>query len=114
MMITPWTVYWITILDSLSCGLFIFGVMGIAIGFGGYSLSENYRTDKPKNPKFFRFVYFGIFLLVVDMFLPATKDMAAILVIPKIANNQKVQAIPSKILDLATEWLDALKPKETK
>ena len=53
--------------------------------------------------------FFGIFLFVVNVFVPSTKDAAAILLVPKIVNNEKVAAIPSKVLDLANDWLDALK-----
>ena len=54
----------------------------------------------------------GFVSLVIFTLIPTEKDIATIIVIPKIVNNEKVQQIPSKILDLATDWLDALKPKK--
>lgn len=53
-------------------------------------------------------------LLTVGVFLPTTKQAAAIIVLPKIINNQQVQEIPNKILDLGLEWLEELKPKKEK
>ena len=39
--------------------------------------------------------------------------MAAIIVVPKIVNNAKIQALPDKLLDFGTEWLEELKPSKT-
>lgn len=38
--------------------------------------------------------------------------MAAIMIVPKIVNNEKVQTIGNKIYDLAAEWMDELAPKK--
>ena len=41
--------------------------------------------------------------------------MCAIKVIPLVANDETVQELPSKVVELADEWLDELRPKtETK
>lgn len=44
------------------------------------------------------------------MLVPTTQQMAAILVIPKVINNVRVQALPEKVLGLAEAWIDKLKP----
>jgi hypothetical protein len=36
--------------------------------------------------------------------------MAAILIIPKIANSEKVEKIGNGLYDLAVEWMNELKP----
>jgi hypothetical protein len=48
--------------------------------------------------------------ILVLAFTPSTKQMAAIMIVPKIANNEKVQTIGNKVYDLAVEWMDELKP----
>ena len=45
------------------------------------------------------------------MFVPTTKEMCAIKLVPMIANDEQVQELPNKVVDLANEWLDELKPK---
>lgn len=49
-------------------------------------------------------------------FLPSTKQMAAIVVIPKIANSEGLNKLGENIIDLANEWMEELKPvkKEVK
>jgi len=44
--------------------------------------------------------------------IPTTKQMACIVVLPKIINDEQVREIPSKIVDLADSWIDELKPKQ--
>jgi hypothetical protein len=44
--------------------------------------------------------------------VPSTAQMAAIVVVPRIVNNEKVQTVGNKIYDLAVEWLDELRPKK--
>ncbi len=45
-------------------------------------------------------------------FIPSTKQMAAIMIVPKIVNNEKVQTIGNKVYDLAVEWMEELKPNK--
>lgn len=53
-----------------------------------------------------------IFLALLRTILPSTKQLAVIYVVPPIINNESVQKIPGKMLNLAEEWLDELKPKK--
>ena len=43
------------------------------------------------------------------MFVPSTKQMAAIYVVPAIANNEKMQNIGNKTLDISNQLLDLTK-----
>ena len=49
---------------------------------------------------------------LVAAFVPTTRQMAAIVMVPKIANNEKVQAAGNKLYDLAVEWMDELRPRK--
>lgn len=44
--------------------------------------------------------------------IPSTAQMAAIVVVPRIVNNEKVQTVGNRLYDLAAEWLDELRPKK--
>ncbi|MBP5784489.1 MAG: hypothetical protein J6W16_02760 [Methanobrevibacter sp.] len=45
------------------------------------------------------------------MFIPTTKEMAAIYIIPKIMNNENLNNIGNEMLNLANEWIKELHPK---
>lgn len=47
-------------------------------------------------------------------FIPTTKELAAIVVIPKIANSESVQGIGQSIVDLAKDWMAELRPQDVK
>jgi hypothetical protein len=51
-------------------------------------------------------------LAIGSLFIPTTKQMCVIKVLPVIANNEDVQKLPDKVVDLANDWLDELKPKK--
>jgi hypothetical protein len=50
--------------------------------------------------------------LAISAFVPSTRQMAAIMIVPKIANSEKVQTIGNKVYDLAVEWMEELKPNK--
>ena len=45
-----------------------------------------------------------------SMFIPTTKDCAAMYVIPKIANSQTVKELGPLAVEKAKQWLDGLAP----
>lgn len=51
---------------------------------------------------------------VLNAFIPTTRGAAAIVIVPAIANSEKVQTVGNKLYDLAAEWLDELRPKKEK
>lgn len=51
---------------------------------------------------------------VLETLIPTTREMAAIVMVPAIVNNEKVQLVGNRLYDLAAEWLDELKPKKGK
>lgn len=54
------------------------------------------------------------FIVSISAFtlIPSTKQIAAILTIPPIVNNEKVQDLPGSLLDLGIEWLEELRPEK--
>lgn len=118
MTLSPWMLYWIMRLDDfctfLTMTFVLSALVTIVLFFRAIGFPDEPEWFPDKSRVFFKFLALTMGLMLFGSFLPSSKEMAAILVVPKIVNNQKVQAIPSKILDLANAWLDALKPKEAK
>ena len=53
------------------------------------------------------------FLLQLSLaFLPTAKEMAAIIVVPRIANSESIQQLGDGIVNLAQEWMKELAPKK--
>lgn len=46
--------------------------------------------------------------------VPTTKEMAAIIVIPKVANSESVQGLGEGVVELAKAWMQELKPDKVK
>lgn len=51
-------------------------------------------------------ILFGVVCVAGHLVTPSTKQMAAILIAPKIINNESIQELPSNLLKLANEWVE--------
>lgn len=117
MEITHGLLYWITRLDTIKeiigcielIGLVVFGC---ALFFGGMLIGDAVMLNDPDR-KILLFIgkkvipwVAGILLFfsVLDVILPTTKEMAAVIVVPKIVNNEKLNMAGHKLVDLAIEW----------
>lgn len=108
MEISPWLIYWLMQLDKI-CDLvhFIafFGplVMTILIVMRtvwkidehSYSSERAYNATTPISKPFYVFV---TIFLILNTFMPNTKTVAAMILVPPIVNNEQVQQIPDDIL----------------
>lgn len=110
--LTPWTVYWITRLDSLKWvaeGVAVSSMLAL-VGMGVACA----LTEGDAWPLLRKWVRVGgaafLFAMAAYAAVPTTKEMCAILVIPAIAQNEDVQALGSEIPLLAREWLQELRP----
>lgn len=134
MNITPSMIYWLTRLDEFS---FLFGIIFVCIVIvalvnviGGFIALDSYSTDKLYNRpewlaeskhnikvRFGRAVKLALVALlvgVINSFIPSTKQAAAIIVIPKIANSEIVAEMgdtAKELVGLAKSWLIELKPQ---
>lgn len=126
-MITESFIYWITRFDhlynfldgiSIICTILTtICISGFIITFIGKYVDpyENVRETLANLNKLlgkYSIVCFVLISLVnlSLVFLPTTKEIAAVYVIPKIANNEKMQNIGSELIDLAQDWLKELHP----
>lgn len=113
-MITESTIYWITRLDGLKSGAEGFGMALVIIFVVAliFSCMARFADEIERATKFV--ITFSILsflsglLLFSSAFIPTTKEMCAIKIIPIVANDENIQEIPKKVVDLANEWIDEL------
>lgn len=126
-MITGSEIYWITRLDSLKGILEAVGVILCIVGGIGFIMSTIiYFLAKSDDEKEIMqgcgsAIRWAILVISISFvfslawaFTPTTKEMCVIKVIPVIANNKGVQELPNKVVELANEWMEELKPKKEK
>ena len=134
MNITPSMIYWLTRLDEFGILLGIVFVciviVSLANVIGGFIAMDAASTDQLYNhpdrlaeDKYNIKVRFGravkcafvaLLVGVVNSFIPSTKQAAAIIVIPKIANSEVVAEMgdtAKELVGLAKSWLIELKPQ---
>lgn len=111
-MITPMQMYWLLKLDDIrvlcafSAAIVIFATI---ISLGIYNDAEDKGTKKIAIASFVLGLFgCGLFSSALT-FLPSTKQMATIYVVPAIANNEKIQQIGGKTLDISNQLLDLTK-----
>jgi membrane-bound ClpP family serine protease len=104
-MIDGWTIYWITILDRIQLVVMTIGI--IYLIFGLLHLLEGEQRKQAITLLMLSLMCFNVFI-----FIPSTGDMAAIYVIPAIANSEEVQGESTEIYGLAKEWLRQQVDKE--
>lgn len=107
-MITTAQMYWIAILDNvtmMAIFLSILFAVGTLAAFG-FACSIEGHWWLPITSLIMLMTF-----MAVATFVPSTKQLAAILVVPKIVNNEKVQTIGNELYKVAVEWMDELRPK---
>lgn len=120
-MISSWLIYGMIVLGNLGfvCGLFGIGLF-IAILFLGIMWiieMDNCGEDdiiKGLQKKIKSIFIIAIIVWILAALCPNTKEMAAIYLIPKIANNQHIQQIPDKALNILEKYLDEWIKDQTK
>jgi hypothetical protein len=115
--ISSWTLYWITRCDWLHNGAyFLFSVMFCAVlpALGVFSFVQTDATVNAKGAKVYLhqhrwkirtwltgWLLSGLLVIAI----PTTKEMAAIYVIPAVANNARVSKEAEEVYHLAKEYL---------
>lgn len=114
-MITPMQMYWLLKLDDIGvfCMFAIFTFIALLlISVMAYCSANDDLNEKEKKGVRILFclaVIGGVFFGAVKTLLPSTKQMAAIYVVPAITNNEKIQQIGGKTLDITNQLLDLTK-----
>lgn len=120
-MVTLTQMYWLTRLDSICntlgtifiCLLVAIAALAVAGAIPRDSLcDESHMQGKRLHALLPRFAVAALAVAVVGAFIPTTKEMAAILVIPRIANSETVQQLGEGVVELAKAWMVELAPKK--
>ena len=101
----------------LAVGLVIGAIvlmMSYIFNSGSFYCEDNQKNaDKflknifPKLLKLFKQIAcIEVFLILLLIILPSTKQAAAIYFVPKVINNKQIQKMPSKLVKLANGWMD--------
>ena len=123
-MITKSQMYWMTRLDGIhDCMILfflftIFSVVGVvvsyAISFASEATEErdvfNMSLKIRKICGWIFFVCLSVDILV-EIFVPTTKEMAAIYIVPKIVNSEKIRNVGNQVYELAVQWMEEQKTK---
>lgn len=123
MIITETEMYWLTRLDNIrdaAVGILILwalvtaAVSIVSIICGGWPDTEKEKCVAQILRRFIVVPVWAILccLIATLIFVPTTKEMCAIKAIPMIVNNEQVQELPNKVVDLANDWIDELKPNK--
>ena len=108
-MITTTQMYWLVTMDSI---VHASAILAIALGVMAFlTIPMVLDDDLPKRTPS-AIALAAVAFALVAAFVPTTRQMAAIVMVPKIANNEKVQAAGNKLYDLAVEWMDELRPRK--
>ena len=114
MNITTMQMYWLVMLDNIiNCLIVIFAMCAMFFVFGIPMLGA-LEKEELFLPLAKKALVVMVALVLSLTFIPTTKQMAAIMIVPKIANSEKVQTIGNKVYDLAVEWMEELKPDNKK
>lgn len=109
MEISPWLIYWLMQLDSICkfvdaiafLGFFLLVILTViriaSKSAPSYDNSAHAFYDATTNLHRFSCVIIPIFISL-NVFMPNTKTVAAMVLIPPIVNNEQVQQIPDDIL----------------
>ena len=112
-MISSWMIYGMIVLGNLGIIGVIFGIISLtalffAVIYYVIEISDFPDKDNVKAAKLLinRLIIASVVLWLLAALCPSTKEMAAIYLIPKIANNEQVQQIPNKALTVLNKYLD--------
>ena len=126
-MIDGSTIYWIARLDHIRSLMMsttiLFSILTAAAVLALVAVAANasyLETEEWKSWLRIFGISTGVAASVVILFgcalvfVPTTKEMCAIKVIPAIANREQVKSLGSDVVDLARSWMDELKPETVK
>ena len=103
--------YWMTRCDSILAASILLAVeFGILFGFTVLRIVLDDSCGKACFVTCFISFVLGMIAVATSVFVPSTKTIAAIYVVPKIANSETVHELGKGVVTLAREWLEELRP----
>lgn len=118
-MIKPTTIYLITRLDAIQFAVTIAAVILFTIVLLGlvatvvHEEEASAHVDVASLKKYVTKMWMAFLLCVLILVaLPSTNEMAAILVLPRIANSQNVQLLGDDCVKFAHAWMQSILPSQ--
>lgn len=116
-----WIIYLISLVDGFRkltmCLSLLGGIIAIVtwgVGKGNEDFDEEFSKLMVQIFKFCRIIFF--ITIPFALFLPSSKTIAAMYLIPKIISNEDVQKVPDKVLTIMNgkldQWIDDMKEGE--
>ena len=109
MNISPWTLYWINRLDTATFILITITIICLLACLVAFLIlnDNNYCSDTVRFPvkTFSILIPLAVILILINCFLPSTKEMYAIYTIPKVINHPKVQETIQAIPDITADTM---------
>ena len=111
-MITPMQMYWLLKFDDIGTTFSIIVLASTIVALLSaflYCISkgtEDEAIEKISVHILILSLICSAIFLILNTFLPSTKQMAAIYVVPAIVNNERVQNIGNKTLDVSEDLLE--------
>ena len=104
-MITMTQMYWLVTLDSIVIASAVCLALSLiaSVAAIGVALDMDKHWWLPKLT-----VTLAVLSLLAVTFIPSTKQMAAIIIVPKLVNNEKTQMMGNRLCELAVEWMEEL------
>lgn len=98
-----------TLFSLIGCGLIISAISAVEYEDAAWKVVK---------PQLKWSLPIACFFLLVHLLLPSTKQMAAIIVVPKVISgieaNEELMSLPNDIASLAFSWINELHPKVVK
>ena len=106
--ITASDIFWIGAMDKIEIGLIVMFLFALLLVF--------MAADSSSVAVFLFALLLGIFSMTAWVFIPSSKTLAAMKVLPAIVNNQRIQGVADSALELTERFLqdnlETLKSKE--
>lgn len=99
-------IYLIGIIDKLNTALIIYGIV---IGVLSFIIASNSPDDSKVESTYIKFFISAICAFIITIFIPSSKTLASMIMIPTIVNNEQVQNIGKNSLTilekLTKQWV---------
>ena len=120
-MITSWEMYWLTRLDSINGWMVVIAIISVLVmGFLWIPYYTEGLNGTKGGKRIIRVYKITAAVFVVSSmictFLPSTKEMVAIYLVPRMSNNDQVQKLPENVLKFMNKkletWIGEMTVKE--
>ena len=103
MKLSPWFVYIAMQADTLGRAFLVALVLSLAAGLAMFLTVISTRSSDPMMPSYKSlltlFISTSALLGTIHAFIPSTKTMAAVYILPAVVNNEQVQKLPEEVLE---------------